>query len=223
MGRGLYLVVQRPSLVAPAGSLLLLALVLAVFYLYGSLHHRRLAWALFVLPLVLGLIGLAVILPATTPPEVEQTWTRFWGLTHGLLLLAAAVGICVGFIASLMYLVQLHRLRAKVLPGQGVAMFSLERLETMNRRAILAAFPLLSAGVVVGLALQLHHGMAQDWDSPKLLSTLVVWVVFALLLYLRYGAHARGRRVALLTMLAFALLIFALVAPGHPFLQGAAP
>src|SRR5207249_5921024 len=38
----------------PEGSLLLLAWILAVFYLYGSVHHYRQAWGLFVLPLVLG-------------------------------------------------------------------------------------------------------------------------------------------------------------------------
>jgi ABC-type uncharacterized transport system permease subunit len=221
----LYVAVQRPSLVTPFGSLLLLALILAVFYVYGAIHHRRLAWGLFVLPLVLGLIGLAVAFRApSSAPEDADFWDRFWGMTHGILLLLAGVGICVGFVASLMYLVQMHRLRAKLPPGQGVRIPSLERLETMNRRAILTSFPLLTVGVLVGLALQLHHGMDYDWDSPKLLSTLIVWVVFALLLYMRYGAHARGRQVALLTVVAFVLLIVAFITPGHPpFGQGVAP
>ena len=39
--------------------MLAVAWVLAVFYLYGSLHHTRLAWAVFVLPVVIGLVGLA--------------------------------------------------------------------------------------------------------------------------------------------------------------------
>ncbi len=221
----LFLATRQPSLVSATGSLLFLALILAIFYVYGSLHHQRLAWGLFVLPLVLGLIGLAYVLrtPADTPREVADFWDHFWGMTHGVLLLLAAVGVCVGFIASLMYMVQMQRLRAKRPPRQGVPMLSLERLETMNSRAILTAFPLMTAGVVVGLALQFHHGLVYDWDSPKLLSTFIVWVVFALLLYLRYGARARGRQVALLTMLAFALLIVALITPGHPFVQGVGP
>ena len=41
-------------------------------------------------------------------------------MAHGFLVLLAAVGVCVGFIASVMYLVQLQRLRAKVPPGQGM-------------------------------------------------------------------------------------------------------
>ena len=47
-----YLAIHHPSLAKPYGSLLLLAWVLAVFYLFGSLHRARQAWGIFVLPLV---------------------------------------------------------------------------------------------------------------------------------------------------------------------------
>jgi ABC-type uncharacterized transport system permease subunit len=221
----IYMGVQPVSLAAPAGSLLFLALILTIFYLYGTAHHYRLAWGLFVLPLILGLIVLAVMLQEPgTSFESEGRWTRVWGIVHGVLVLLAAVGVCVGFIASVMYLVQLHRLRAKVPPLQGIKLLSLERLEVMNRRAILWAFPLLTAGLLVGVALQIQRGdFGEGWDSPKILSGLGLWVVFAILLYLRYGVHVRGQRVAFLTMLAFAVLIYALVSPAHPFLQGNGP
>jgi ABC-type transport system involved in cytochrome c biogenesis permease subunit len=54
------------------------------------------------------------------------------------------------------------------------------------------------------------------WLSPKILSALALWAVFAILLYLRYGAHVRGRRVALLTIVAFAVMLIAVLA-AHPF------
>src|SRR5207302_1563272 len=124
----------------------------------------------------------------------------------------------------LMYLAQLHRLRKKAAPGQGMKLLSLERLEAMNRRAILWAFPLLTAGLLVGIALQVHRGEpGEGWDSAKILSGIGLWLVFAILLYLRYWIHARGRQVALLTVLAFALMIAAMMAPVHPFLQGGGP
>ena len=63
---------------------------------------------------------------------------------------------------------------------------------------------------------------SETWTSPKVLSTVGLWVVFALLLYLRYGAHVRGRRLAWMTMLAFGLLLAAL-APAHPFAGGNGP
>lgn len=221
-----YLLLHQPSPAAPYGSLLLLAWVLATFYLYGTVHHKKQAWAVFVLPVVIGLVGLSLALVATadnTPPLDIPTWLsgdRFWGAVHGTLILLASVGVSVGFLASVMYLVQARRLRNKVNPTRGVPMFSLERLETRNRWAINLAFPLLTVGLLVGsLLLKQEHGTAENWFSLKVLSTAGLWVVFLVLLYLRYGAHVPGRRLAWLSIAAFALLLVALVA-SHPFVPG---
>ena len=46
--------------------------------------------------------------------------------------------------------------------------------------------------------------------------------MFAILLYLRSGYHVRGRRLALLTILACALLLFTLVT-AHTGVQGGGP
>lgn len=229
----IFVLVQPLQLTSPFGSLLLLAWVLAVFYFYGSIHHGRLAWGVFVLPLVLGLIALAEAFPLGNASSADQGFLaallsprgeRFWGAFHGALLLLAGVGICVGFIASVMYLVQVYRLRAKLPPGQGVRLWSLERIEGMNRRAILWAFPLLTAGLLVGMALQYQSGILfSEWSSPKIMSSIGLWLVFAILLYLRYGVHARGRQVAILTLVAFAVLLFALASPVHPYVHGGGP
>ena len=112
-----------------------------------------------------------------------------------------------------------HPFKAKLPPGQGVKLLSLERLEEMNRRAILAAFPLLTAGLLVGIAMQLQSGSYwEGWTSPKILSVVGLWLVFAILLYVRYAVHVRGKQVAWLTLMAFALLILAL-GSAHPLLS----
>ncbi len=207
------------------GSLVLLAWVLAVFYLYGSLHHRRVAWGLFVLPLILGLVLLAELFHPTGPRPAEVSWElfslqgrHFWPAVHGILVLLAAIGVCVGFVASVMYLVQVHRLRVKTAPRRGVKLLSLERLEMMNRRALLVAFPLLTAGLLLGVVLLLHGG-ERGGGWARIVSVGGLWVVFAVLLYLRYRVHARGRQVALLTIFAFALMLLSLIAV-HPFAAG---
>jgi ABC-type transport system involved in cytochrome c biogenesis permease subunit len=232
VAHSVFLAVQQPSLSSRSGSLLLLSWILAVFYLYGSLHYKRLAWGVFVLPVVLGLVALAGLfgLHAELGPAWSEgwmqglDWDRFWGALHGALVLLSAVGICVAFVASVMYLVQARRLKEKKLPGQGLRMLSLERLEEMNRRAINLAFPLLTAGVAVGAALMAQEG-AGVWlrGDPRMLGALGLWLVFAVLLYLRYAAHVPGRRLALLTIAAFALLVLTLAAPAHRFGSGGGP
>jgi ABC-type uncharacterized transport system permease subunit len=224
----LYVTLHQPTPAAPYGSLLLLAWVLALFYLYGTIHHARQAWAVFVLPVVIGLVGLSLALASTAgnaPPLDIPAWLsgpRFWGAVHGTLILLASVGVSVGFLASVMYLIQARRLRKKRPPFGGVSILSLERLETMNRRALNTAFPLLTVGLLVGgLILRHEHGLSDNWLSLKVLSTAGLWVVFLVLLYLRYGAHVPGRRLAGLSIVAFVLLIVAL-GTAHPFADGGA-
>src|SRR5262245_56927464 len=101
-----YILLHQPSPATPGGSLLLLAWVLALFYLYGTVHHARQAWAVFVLPVVIGLVALSLALVTSagnTPPLDVPSWLsgeRFWGAVHGTLILLASVGVSVGFLAS---------------------------------------------------------------------------------------------------------------------------
>lgn len=213
----IFLTVQRPPLIDQYGWMLFLAWILAVFYLFGAVHHRRLSWGLFALPLVIGLVALGAAFGRPIG-ESSSPIQDSWGAVHALLLLLAAVGLCVGFLASSMYLVQAHRLRAKTLPGQGLRLWSLERLEAMNRRAIVWAFPLLTAGMLLGIIL-MRHAQLSGWTDPRLLGSGILWLSFTALLYLRYGRRLRGRPAALLTILTFVLLVGCLVL-SHPLGQG---
>lgn len=220
-----YILFHQPTPAAAYGSLLLLSWVLAVFYLYGTVHHPKQAWAIFVLPVVISLVGLSLVLATAGHADPEfgiPTWLtgeRLWGVIHGTLILLAAVGVSVGFLTSLMYLLQARRLRNKVNPGRVVPLLSLERLETMNRRAVNLAFPLLTAGLLVGTVLA--PAPSDNWLSLKILSTAGLWVVFLVLLYLRYAVHVPPRRLALLSIAAFVLMLVALVT-AHPFAVGGA-
>lgn len=232
LAHSVYLVVQNPPLGSQYGTLLFVAWVLSVFSLYGSLHHTRVAWAVFVLPIVLALVGLAAVY--TRPDADAGFWLvglidvrgeRFWGSVHGILLLLAAVGCCVAFVASVMYLVQLRRLQTKTLPGQGIPLLNLERLEAMNRRALSLAFPLLTAGILIGMGLLVlgREHPVRSWLDPRVISAAVLWLVFALLLYARFAAKIRGRRVAWLTIAAFFCLLLTLALPHTLGQQGALP
>jgi Cytochrome C assembly protein len=212
-----YLAYHQPTLASPFGSLLLLGWVLAVFYLYGVLHKDPYPWAIFVLPLVVLLVGLSFAFIGSGQDGSWFAGDRFWGMFHGVLLLLASVGITVGFLASVMYLVQARRLRMKKNPIGGMRLLSLERLEQMNRRAINIAFPLMTVGLLLGV-MRIPHD-AGGWTALKITSTVGLWVVGVLLMYLRYGAHLPGRRLAWLAMLAFVLMLVALIA-SHPFVPG---
>jgi len=218
-----FLITHQPTPASASGSILLLTWVLAIFYLYGALHYRRFAWGVFVLPVILVLLGISQF---WQPTPLTASWfvgERLWGNIHGSLMLLAAVGVSVAFVASVMYLVQAARLRAKLPPLGGMRVLNLERLEMMNRRAINWAFPLWSAGLFLGAYLiTLNASTAGEWIALKIVATAGLWIVFLVLMIMRYGVHLPGRRMATLSIIAFAIMIVTFMA-SHPGLQGVVP
>lgn len=216
-----FLALKPPNPATAYGAPLAVAWVLAVFSLYGSLHSPRRAWAVFVLPMALGLVALALFAvkpPDPTAPGVPE-WAaggKLWGAIHGVFVLLAAVGVCVGCLASVMYLIQADRLRRKRPPLGGMNLLSLERLEAMSRRGVNFAFPLLTAGLLLGLILLPWPQLGHNWLNLKVLGTVGLWAVFPLLLYLRYAAGVSGRRLAWVTIATFGLMLAVLLA-AHPF------
>jgi ABC-type transport system involved in cytochrome c biogenesis permease subunit len=197
-------------------SLLVLSWILALIGLYLMVRAPRpVAVGVFVLPLVLALVLLAGRFASRTADWSEWPGaTRFWGSVHGIFLLAGAVSSCVAFAAGLMYLVQTNRLKHKRRPRFGFALPSLEQSERLNRGAITLAFPLLTFGLLIGVVLELvarrgpMAGVSLRWDDPKVVSAGLMWLVFAFLLHARFQPALRGRGVMLLTILAFAFLVF---------------
>jgi ABC-type transport system involved in cytochrome c biogenesis permease subunit len=203
----------------PFESVMMLSWIVALIGLYLMVHSPKpVAVGLFVLPIVLGLV---VVAGGFAPRKSDWLdWggtTAFWGTVHGIFLLAGAVFTCVAFLAGLMYLVQMRRLKAKRPSRFGVVLPSLEQSERINRGAITIAFPLLTSGLLIGMILSLTargSGTGEmtehilRWSDPKVVSALVMWLVFAVLLHARFSPTLRGRSVMVLTIVTFAFLVF---------------
>jgi ABC-type transport system involved in cytochrome c biogenesis permease subunit len=197
-------------------SLMVLSWIVALIGLYLMVHWpRRVAVGLFVLPLVLGLVVAAGWFAPRDSDWLEDGLLAFWGTVHGIFLLAGAVFTCVAFAAGLMYLTQMRRLKSKRPNKFGLALPSLEQTERVNRGSITIAFPLLTAGLLIGMILSLKaRGMADgagftlSWTDPKVVSALGMWLVFAVLIHARFRPAMRGRGVMVLTIVAFAFLVF---------------
>jgi len=199
-------------------SVMVLSWVVALIGLYLMLHWpKQVAVGFFTLPLALGLIaGAAWFVPRASGREWDGA-TAFWGTIHGMFLLAGAVCASLAFAAGLMYLAQMRRLKSKPVRRFGFSLPSLEQSERVNRAAVVAAFPLLTAGLLIGVLLSASElrkakgggaSLGVPWYDPKVLSALGMWLVFAVLLHARFRPSMRGRTVMILTIAAFAILVF---------------
>ncbi len=208
----------------PFGSIMLLSWIVALIGLYWMVRWPRpMAVGVFLLPLVLGLvIGAGWFAPRQSDWLDWGGTIAFWGTVHGIFLLGGGVFTCMAFFAGLMYLAQMRRLKAKRPSRTGLALPSLEQSERINRAAITIAFPLLTFGLLIGMVLSLaargegpgpvSEAARADvlrWTDPKVLSALMMWLVFAVLLHARFRPAMRGRSMMVLTIVAFSFLVFA--------------
>lgn len=203
----------EPPVTSLRESLLMLAWILVVVDLYLIVRSpKSIAVGLFLLPVVIGLSVFGELASPAGNSDHWNGWVVFWGSVHGLFLMAGAAATSVAFVAGLMYLSQANRLKHKRPARFGLTLPSLEQSERINRGAITLAFPLLTVGFFTGivliLALGRSGGESLRWSDPKVLSTAILWLFFAALLNARYRPAMRGRRVMILTIVAFGFLLF---------------
>jgi ABC-type uncharacterized transport system permease subunit len=194
---------------------LIAAWVLAGAYLWLTCFHPRNAYGLFLLPLVLGLIGVGALL-VDSAPFAREPASRVWGAIHGVSLLLATVSIVGGFAAGLMYLHQSYHLKHKRPPRAGLRLPSLEWLRKANSRAMIFSLQMLGLGILSGIVLNLVRRGPQSsgvaWNDPAVLSTIVMfaWLLIAVLAGLFYRPAREGRKVAFVTVVSFIFLVIAL-------------
>lgn len=191
---------------------LLTAWVLAAVYLYLTLYHPRTAFGVFLLPLVLGLVGVGTFL-ADPRPFAREPASQIWGVIHGASILLATVTVVIGFVAGLMYFQQAGRLKRKLPPARGLRLPSLEWLQRTNSRAVVVSAILLGVGVISGIVLNsINRTERIPWSDPTVLATWLMfgWLVIAAAVSLGYQPARVGGKVAYLTVASFIVLLVAL-------------
>lgn len=209
------LVQLAPVGFGPAVSTLALCIVLGQIAAELALHGD--AVALFTAPLAAGLTGLAVLAgleAGLAPPPSATVWL---GLHVTLSALGVALLTLAG-VAAALYLLQFRELKVKRF-GSAFAVFPpLERLDALNRLAILAGFPALTLGAILALG-EASRSPHPRIDAAQVTWGAFTWIVLAVVAWLRIRPRWTGRRAALVTLVgcaAVALVYLALkvVVPG---------
>lgn len=193
---------------------LIAAWLLAIVYLYLTCYHAKVPFGLFLLPLVLGLIGVGVFV-ADPRPLAREPASAAWGLVHGSSLLLATVAVLVAFVAGVMYLGQDRRLKSKAASSPGLRLPSLERLQQINSRSLVIALIMMGVGILSGAALNFSRPPDQaplPWNDPVVVATvsMFAWLLLTILAGVAYRPARKGRKVVYFTMVSFVFLVIAL-------------
>ena len=126
-----------------------------------------------------------------------------WLVAHIIALLLAYVALCFSLLASVLYLLQERRIKAKPMPSRDSGWAPLEwlpPLDTLERIALATlefGFPCMTVGLVIGSVLAQETALgAAYFRDPKVIASFAMWAVYVALLLVRRSAGLRGRRAA---------------------------
>ncbi|MBN1587694.1 MAG: cytochrome c biogenesis protein CcsA [Candidatus Omnitrophica bacterium] len=131
--------------------------------------------------------------------------------THGLTALLGYSAFLTAALLAFTYLWVVFRLKRKdpdIFQNRTPA---LETLDRVHSGALLLGWILLTLGLAQGLLLASKNWETWAWGDPKTVAALATWAVYAGALVERFLLGGRRGRVALMSLVGFACLLFTFV------------
>lgn len=193
-------------------SMIVLGIVFGLTYLFLGIAIQRvwfssvMVWVM----LVLVLLAAAVARPAS---QASAMAARPWAIAHGISMILAGAAAMLATTSAVLYLFARRRLKQKDLLSVLGKVPNVEKLEKMNLFGVKLCFILLTFGLVNGIGLSI----ASKWQTsawltdPKIVLIEIVWLLLGVILVLWKAVKLREKTIAYLTLVAFALILFAVV------------
>ncbi|MFO7570846.1 MAG: cytochrome c biogenesis protein CcsA [Smithellaceae bacterium] len=186
--------------------LLIYAWAIAGIYLGFQFKTKTRVLGAFVAPLILFFM-IAAAGQGAEKNLVPPAWQSWLTALHLVLAIAGEALFVLACAAGAMFLIQNRLLKHKKPGRMGQLLPSLNDLDRINHLGLLWGFPLLTLGMIAGTVYA-----AFVWDSvwasdPKVIWTLLVWIVYGVLLHQRLAIGWKGSRMAALSCAVFILFL----------------
>ena len=190
------------------------ALAVLGIFLVVSLR-RDVRWlGVFVVPVVLLTLGLAVTVLYTEAAQLVPALQSYWLIIHVSAAIICGGAFMVAAAVALLYLASERATRptkgalSRVIFAVGTRLPEPDRLDRFSFRLIAFSFPLWTFAVVAGaIWAESAWGRYWGWD-PKETWAFITWVVYAGYLHSRTTPGWRGRKAAMLAVLGFLVYVF---------------
>lgn len=201
-------------------SMIVLTIVFGLTYLFLSIGIQKVWFSSVMVWVMLMLILLAAIV-AKPASQVSAMAKTPWAIAHGISMALASAAAMLATASAALYLYSRRKLKRKDLLGVLGKAPNIEKLERMNFLGVKLCFILLTFGLVSGVGLSVSHGwMLTD---PKIVLIEIVWLLLGAILALWKTVRLKEKTIAHLTIVAFVLILFAVVGTsifcgtGHDF------
>jgi ABC-type transport system involved in cytochrome c biogenesis permease subunit len=182
---------------------------LAIYYRYKA---ASLSVFIFPLVFVMTLVGaLKSSVSAWSNPALRHTWL----VVHVVFSLLGYAALLFTAAAAVVYLVQERQLKRKKVSPIYRALPPLGTLDELISRSLGVGFACITAGIVIAsIGASIEFGTRWIGDSSIVIS-FVTWGVYLALVFLRVSAGWRGRKTAILSIVALACCVATWLAQAH--------
>ena len=197
-------------------SMVVLNVVFGLMYLAFSIVIRQvlfgtvMSWIILILILMAG----TAAKPAAEPQALAATP---WAMVHGIAMILGASTILFAVATSFLYLLGKKRLKQKKITQVIGKVPNIEKLEKMNTHSLEFCFLFLTIGLVSGFGMAainqtvLETSLVNWLIDSKIILVEVIWLMLCVLFVLKQFMSIKGKITAYITIVAFVLLLYALV------------
>jgi len=208
-------------------SLIFFAWAIILFYLVFEWRTKSKSIGAFVIPIAFLAMAYASIAPGVNNriqpliPALQSNWLTSHVVTCFMGYAAFTFAFCCALIFFLKNREKKNTMKSAVLLEK---LPSLATIDILIYRGIALGFIFLTIGIMTG-SVWAHYAWGSYWSwDPKETWSLITWIIYAILLHSRYVQGWRGKRIALLSIIGFASVLFTYFGvnylPGlHSYLQ----
>lgn len=185
------------------------AFLVAVAFLVLARRYDLRSFAVWVTGVLLLTLGLAVTVLYVPAAPLVPALRSPWLVIHVAAATLAAAFFTLSMVATTLYLVRDTAERRGRTEGRLVSRLpSAATLDRVAYRVTAFGFPVWTFAVIAG-AIWAEYAWGRYWGwDPKETWSLITWIVYAAYLHARTTAGWRGRRAAVISLVAYSTLLF---------------
>lgn len=199
------------------------ALCLALVYFISTRLKPMPALGGFAYPALVGIFLVNLMLAGSLTGSATDQAAHPLIAVHVLLVVLSYGVFFMAAVAAWMFLLQERALKQRRNEGLVKHLPSLESLRRLLHRTVLVGLPLLTVGFVLGFAAFPPSQWGSLVMTPKVMTSLVLWLVLLASVIGRFAGWLHGRRHSYLVLLGFVLVLLTYVGLGLFVREGGSP
>ena len=208
-------------------SMIVLTIVFGLIFLFLNIAIHK-VWFASVMVWVMLLLVLMSGIVAKPASQAQAAASTPWAIAHAIAMILSGASAMFATASAILYLFAERKLKQKNLLHVLGKVPNIEKLERMNILGLKSCFVLMTFGLASGIGLAATSASlnmtAIDWlTDAKIIPITVVWLLLGAIMVLWRTAKLKEKTIAHVTLVTFALILFAVVGTsvfcntGHDF------